>query len=145
MKECQYRFPWRNCRTGSQACFRPAPFARACSRGEVPKKTSSPALPLAGTAILIVDGQSLAAADISERLLTLGARVHVVSGATRAMAVVRAKRLDMALIGPAPEDAPAALKRTLDEYAVPYVITATSRTSEPNYERIFSLSLRGNY
>lgn len=79
----------------------------------------------------------------SERLLTLGARVHVVSGATRAMAVVRAKRLDIALIGPAPEGAPAALKRTFDEYAVPYVITATSRTSEPNYERIFSLSLRG--
>lgn len=46
--------------------------------------------PLEGLSILIVDGQSLSAADISSRLSALGARVHVVTTAARAAAVVRA-------------------------------------------------------
>lgn len=51
-------------------------------------------LPLSGLSVLIVDGESLSAADISGRLLAQGARVHVVANAARALAVVQAKRLD---------------------------------------------------
>jgi CheY-like chemotaxis protein len=104
-------------------------------RREVPTMTNAP---LEGLSILIVDGQSLSAADISSRLSALGARVHVVTTAARAAAVVRAKRLDVALIGHGSEDAPLSLQKTLDQYGVPYVITATASQSHTGqYERIF--------
>jgi CheY-like chemotaxis protein len=52
---------------------------------------------LNGYSVLIVDGQSLSAADISARLSNLGAKVHVVANPKSAEAVVCAKRLDVAL------------------------------------------------
>ena len=97
---------------------------------------------LHGMSILIVDGQSLAAADISGRLSALGARVHVVPNAARAGTILRAKRIDVAFIGHNAEDAPLSLRKALDQHGVPYVITATaSHPHTGQYERIFSLAL----
>ena len=99
---------------------------------------------LHGYSVLIVDGQSLSAADISTRLSNLGAKVHVVANPKSAEAVVRAKRLDVALIGHHFKDCPRELKRALDEHGVPYITTATSSKagSVRHYDRLFSLALK---
>ena len=99
--------------------------------------------PLHGYSVLIVDGRSLSAADISTRLTKLGAKVHVVANPTSAQAVVRAKRLNVALIGHHFRDCPRELKRALDEHGVPYITTATSSKADsvPQYDRLFSLAL----
>lgn len=99
--------------------------------------------PLTGLSVLIVDGSSLSAADMFNRLTSLGARVHVVPNAASAMVMTRAKRLDVAMIGYRPEDNSAALKRTLDEYGVPYITCAAAdKKDHLDYEKVFSLTLR---
>jgi PleD family two-component response regulator len=97
---------------------------------------------LSGQSILIVDGQSLSAADISNRLVALGAKVHVVPNAASAMAMARAKRLDVALIGYRPEECSGDLKRTLDQYGVPYIMCASAvKQDHLDYQKVFSLAL----
>ena len=97
-----------------------------------------------GDSILIVDGRSLSAADISNRLSALGAKVHVVANPTCAKAVVRSMRLDVALIGHHYHDCPKELKRALEEYGVPFITTATTSKSKStrHYEKLFSLALQ---
>lgn len=94
--------------------------------------------PLLGCSVLIVDGVSLSAAELSQRLSALGAKVHVIPNAERAAALVRVKRLDIALIGHHVEDMPLALTKVLDEYGVPYIITATNFEHQSiGYEQFF--------
>jgi PleD family two-component response regulator len=99
---------------------------------------------LEGYSVLIVDGRSLSAADISNRLSSLGAKVHVVSNPKCAQAVVRCMRLDVALIGHHYLDCPKELKCTLDERGVPYITTATTSKSRStrHYDKLFSLALQ---
>jgi hypothetical protein len=102
--------------------------------------TSPPSL--SGHNILIVDGQSLSAADMSNRLVAMGAKVHVVPNAKCAIVMARAKRLDVALIGFRPQESSPELKHTLDLYGVPYIVCASaSKQDHLNYEKVFSLTL----
>lgn len=97
---------------------------------------------LSGLSVLIVDGQSLSAAEMSNRLTSHGARVHVVPNAAAAMLVTRAKRLDIAMIGFRIDGDTGALKRMLDEYGVPYVMCASAtRADHVDYDRVFGLPL----
>ena len=101
-----------------------------------------PAL-LEGYSVLIVDGRSLSAADISTRLSSLGAKVHVVANPKCAQVVVRSTRLNVALIGHHYHDCPKELKCALEECGVPYITTATTSKSKStrHYEKLFSLAL----
>lgn len=112
----------------------------AISRSEVPTMANAPSL--RDCSVLIVDGVSLSAADMSNRLSAMGARVHVVTNTASAMLLARTKRLSVAMIGFRHHEGTAALKRTLDEYGVPYIICAAPRKAEHvDYERVFSLAL----
>lgn len=118
---------------------------RACStqrasvsRREVPTKTN---LPLQGLSILIVDGLSLSAAELS-RLTALGAKVHVVPHAASAVILALPKRLDIALIGYRTEECSAELRRTLEQRGVPFIQCASAgKQDHLDYQRIFSLAL----
>lgn len=97
---------------------------------------------LSGYSVLIVDARSLSAAEMSNRLVALGAKVHVVSNAASAIAITRAKRLDVALLGFRPQECTAALKRTLDQYGVPYILCASAISQDHlDYQKVFSLAL----
>jgi len=102
--------------------------------------TSPPTL--RGFSILIVDGLSLSAAELSNRLTALGAKVHVVPNAASALAFALTKRLDVALIGYRPEESSHELRHRLDECGVPYVQCASAAKQEHlDYQRVFSLAL----
>jgi PleD family two-component response regulator len=97
---------------------------------------------LTGCSVLIVDGRSLSAADMSNRLTALGAKVHVVPNAQCAMAFTRTKRLDIALIGYRPEECSTELKRSLDLHGVPYIMCASATKQDHlDYQKVFSLAL----
>lgn len=53
---------------------------------------------LKGYAVLIVDGGSRSAADLSNRFSALGAKVHVMDNTASALTLTHSKRLDVALI-----------------------------------------------
>lgn len=92
--------------------------------------------------VLIVDGVSLSAADMSNRLSALGAKVHVVANSASAILLARTKRLNVAMIGFKHQEGISALKRALHERGVPCIICAAPRKAEHvDYERVFSLAL----
>ncbi len=98
--------------------------------------------PFTGLSVLIVDGRSLSAADMSNRLTSLGARVHVVNNTAAAIMMTRAKKLDAAIIGHQTEDNSKALRKALDEYEVPYIRCVSPQGEDHlNYEKIFSLAV----
>lgn len=97
---------------------------------------------LKGLSVLIVDGHSLSAAEISGRLIALGARVHVVASAAAAILFARAKRLDVAMLGSRAEAGSVSLRRTLDEQGVPYIHCDPQQMNDCRmYDRVFSLAL----
>lgn len=81
---------------------------------------------LKGSAVLIVDGGSLSAADLSNRFSALGAKVHVMENAASAVALTRAKRLDVALISIEHEPI---LKSALQEQGVPCIVCGFTRAA----------------
>ncbi len=94
---------------------------------------------LKGYSVLIVDGASLAAADMFGRLSALGAKVHVVANAASAITLIRAKRLDVAMIG-YPEST-RALTRALAEWGVPYIVCNSAEKFGVAYETVISAPL----
>lgn len=99
---------------------------------------------LIGQTILIVDGVSVAAAELADRLTTLGAKVHVVANAACGARFVAAKKFDIALIGYDHAELERGLFRELEKRHVPYVLCAsTSKFGTIPYERVFSLPLTG--
>lgn len=79
---------------------------------------------LHGQTILIVDGITLAAAELFNRLTGLGAKVHVASNSISAARYVESKRFDFALVGFDTSDRH--LMRTLELRGVPHISCASS-------------------
>lgn len=97
---------------------------------------------LHGQTILIVDGVSLSAAELSNRLSALGAKVHVAANAVCAARFAESKRFDMALIGSSCFENNRVLVKALERRGIPYVTCATSsRLKNSDYSRVFSLRL----
>lgn len=104
----------------------------------------TPLQTLVGQTILIVDGVSVAAAELADRLTALGAKVHVVGNAISGERFVSAKKFDVALLGYDGADIGRDLFRALEKRGVPYVQCAsTSKVGKIPYDRIFSLPLTG--
>lgn len=104
----------------------------------------TPIQTLIGQTILIVDGVSVAAAELADRLTTLGAKVHVVANAVCGERFVSSKKFDVALVGYDGADLGRDLFRALEKRGVPYVLCASSsRFGKIPYDRVFSLPLTG--
>lgn len=99
---------------------------------------------LDGWSVLIVDGESLSAAELSERLAGLGAKVHVVANVAAAASVVRSKRLNVALLASSSEECTQDLVRSLDLYGVPYIRCARRIKEAPDYRQFFNLPFASN-
>jgi PleD family two-component response regulator len=98
---------------------------------------------LHGQTILVVDGATLAAAELSNRLTWLGAKVHVASDPVSAARYAECKRFDLALVGFSSCEGSSKLMKTLERRGVPYVSCASSSKLEHvDYSHVFSLELQ---
>jgi DNA-binding response OmpR family regulator len=79
---------------------------------------------LTGYSILIIEGDSHSAADMSDRLVALGAKVQVASDLSSGEILIRNMRWDMVLVGVNASPEPS--KGTLDRYGLPRIQFATA-------------------
>lgn len=104
--------------------------------------TNSPTLTLIGQSILIVDGVNLSAAELSNRLSALGAKVHVAANPVSAIRFAESKRFDVALVGFGSFENNHLLLKALERRGIPHVTCASSSRREyVDYSHVFSLDL----
>jgi DNA-binding NtrC family response regulator len=82
-------------------------------------------LALSCSTVVIVDGYSLSASVLADRIRMLGAKVHVVNSAAAAGMLVRNKKIDVVFIGYRLADGAFGLTKMLDQYGVPYITCGT--------------------
>jgi DNA-binding NtrC family response regulator len=82
-------------------------------------------LSLSNSTVIIVDGYSLSASVLADRIRLLGANVHVVTSAAAAGTLVRNKKIDVVFVGYRLADGAHGLTKMLDQYGVPYITCAT--------------------
>jgi DNA-binding NtrC family response regulator len=100
-------------------------------------------LTLHGQTILVVDGCTLAAAELSHRLTGLGAKVCVAANAACAARYVEGKRFDLALVGFGTASMNRPLIKALERRGVPYIHCAsTTKLEHVDYAHAFSLALQ---
>jgi len=95
-------------------------------------------LSLSSSTVVIVDGYSLSASVLADRIRMLGAKVHVVTSAAAAGMLIRNKKVDVVFVGYRLADGVHRLTRMLDQYGVPYITCGT-----PTDEGHFASDLTG--